>query len=289
MTELTKGRALEQAIDRRVLMRVWLIAGLFLAAVAVINALTLVTEAQRAGLPFDAREFWITEASSVAVLFLLVPALAWLERRVPVATGAWPRVLICHLLGSVAFAAAHIGGIWMLRAVVFGALGQPYSYFDEPLTDIVYEYRKDLLPYAVILLFLTLTRGVEIARHEAAEARRQARDTGRLTLKSGARTVFLDAASLDWAEAAGNYVEIHAEGGTQLVRIGLAALEQQLAEAGVPVVRVHRSRLVNRRKVRQVVPTGDGDVLIGMADGTELRGSRRFRSALEQPLPRHRP
>jgi DNA-binding LytR/AlgR family response regulator len=44
---------------------------------------------------------------------------------------------------------------------------------------------------------------------------------------------------------------------------------------------VHRSRLINREKVREVVPTGDGDVIIRMLDGTELRGSRRYRDALK--------
>lgn len=280
MTELSAERAEEQAIDRRVLTRVWAIASLFLTAVAVINALTLITEAQRAGVPHDLREPWILESSSIVVLFLLVPAVAWFERRFPFAADSWPRVLGWHLLGSVLFAAAHIAGLWLLRALIFAALGQPYTFLGEPFTDILYEYRKDLLPYAVVVLFLSLTRGLELARREAAVARRDARDTGQLTLKSGGRTVFLEAQSLDWAEAAGNYVEIRARGATHLVRTSLAALEQQLSEAKAPVARVHRSRLINRAKVREVVPTGDGDMIIRMLDGTELRGSRRYRSAL---------
>lgn len=281
MTELSAERADEQAIDRRVVMRVWAIASLFFTAVAVINALTLITEAERAGVPYDAHEPWILEGSSIIVLFLLVPAVAWFERRFPFAADSWPRVLGWHLLGSIMFAGAHIGGLWLLRTLVFGALGQPYTLLGEPLTDMLYEYRKDLLPYAVIILFLSLTRGLELARRETAVARRDARDTGQLTLKSGGRTVFLHATSLDWAEAAGNYVEIRAKGVTHLVRTSLAALEQQLAEARAPVARVHRSRLINREKVREVVPTGDGDVIIRMLDGTELRGSRRYRDALK--------
>lgn len=280
MTELSAERAEERAIDRRVLARVWAIASLFLTAVAVINALTLITEAERAGLPYDAREPWILEASSISILFLLVPAVAWFERRFPFAADTWPRVLGWHLLGSVLFAAVHIAGLWLLRTLIFGALGQPYTFLSEPLTDMLYEYRKDLLPYAVVVLFLSLTRGLELAKREAAVARRDARDTGRLTLKSGGRTLFLNARSLDWAEAAGNYVEIRAASVTHLVRTSLSALEQQLSEAGVPVARVHRSRLINREKVSEVVPTGDGDVIIRMVDGTELRGSRRYRDAL---------
>ena len=280
MTELSASLAEEQAIDRRVLLRVWAIGAVFLVAVGIINALTLITEAERAGVPYDVREPWLLEGTSVLVLFLLVPAVAWFERRFPFAADTWPRMLGWHLLGSLGFAAAHIAGLWLLRTLVFGALGQPYTFLGNPLTDLLYEYRKDLLPYAVVVLFLSLTRGIELAKREADMARREARDTGRLTLKSGGRTIFLDAASLDWASAAGNYVEIRANGATHLIRIGLAALEQQLAEARVPAVRVHRSRLVNRDKVREVIPTGDGDFRLRLADGSELRGSRRYRQAL---------
>lgn len=280
MTELSASLAEEQAIDRRVLLRVWAIGAVFLLAVAIINALTLITEAERAGVPYDVREPWLLEGTSVLVLFLLVPAVAWFERRFPFAADTWPRMLGWHMLGSLGFAAAHIAGLWLLRTLVFGAIGQPYTFLGNPLTDLLYEYRKDLLPYAVVVLFLSLTRGIELAKREAEMARREARDTGRLTLKSGGRTIFLDAASLDWASAAGNYVEIRANGVTHLVRIGLAALEQQLAEAKVPAVRVHRSRLVNRDKVREIIPTGDGDFRLRLADGAELRGSRRYRQAL---------
>lgn len=280
MTELAASLAEEREIDRRVLMRVWVVSGIFLAAVAIVNALTLITEAERAGEPYDTGLPWLLEGTSVIVLFLLVPAVAWFERRFPFAADTWPRMLGWHLLGSIAFSAAHIAGLWLLRALVFGALARPYAFLDNPLTDIVYEYRKDLLPYAVIVLCLSLNRGLELARREAAIARRDARDTGRLTLKSGGRTIFLDAASLDWAEAAGNYVEIHAAGSTHLIRTSLAALEAQLTEARVPITRIHRSRLVNRAKIRELIPSGDGDLRIRLLDGTDLRGSRRYRDGL---------
>jgi hypothetical protein len=34
--------------------------------------------------------------------------------------------------------------------------------------------------------------------------------------------------------------------------------------------------------VREVIPTRDGDFRIIMADGTDLRGSRRYRGALTE-------
>lgn len=266
-------------LDRKVLRRVWLIAALFLVAVTVINALTLITEADRAGTPYDAREPWLLEITSVLVLFALVPLVGLWERRFPFAPDGWRAALVAHLGGSIVFSALHVLGMWLLRSLAWPLLfGRAYVYFDDVPTDLLYEYRKDLLPYAVIILLLTLVRSVEEHRREAEAARAEARDTGRLTLKTGGRTLFLDAQSLDWASAAGNYVEIRANGATHLARLSLTALEQQLSAAGVEVARVHRSRLVNRNKVREIAPTADGDFRVKMTDGTELRGSRRFRA-----------
>jgi hypothetical protein len=268
------------ALERRVLSRVVVIAAIFLAAVAVINALTLLTEAERAGLPHDPREPWLLEITSVVVLFALVPLVGLYERRFPFTPETWRSAIGWHLLGTLLFSAAHILGMWLLRLLAVPALlGRPYVFLADLPADFLYEYRKDLLPYAVTVLMLTLVRSLEEHRREAEAARAEARATGRLTLKSGGRTIFLDASTLDWAEAAGNYVEIRANGGTHLARLTLAALEQQLADAGVDVARVHRSYLVNRVKVQQVEPAGDGDYRIRMLDGTELRGSRRFRTA----------
>jgi hypothetical protein len=266
-------------LDHRVLRRVWLTSALFLVAVTVINATTLITEAERAGAPYDMGEPWLLELTSVIVLFALVPLVGMWERRLPFGPDTWRPALGVHIVGSIVFSGLHILGMWLLRSLVWPvAFGHAYAYFDDVPTVLLYEYRKDLLPYAVIILLLTLVRSVEEHRREAEAARTEARDTGRLTLKSGGRTLFLDARSPDWAEAAGNYVEIRANGATHLARLTLTALEQQLAAAGVDIARVHRSRLVNRAKVREIAPTGDGDFRVKLTDGTELRGSRRYRA-----------
>ena len=73
---------------------------------------------------------------------------------------------------------------------------------------------------------------------------------------------------------------MQAGGATHLARMSLTALHDQLQSAGVDVVRVHRSHLVNRARIARVTPSGDGDVRIEMSDGSELRGSRRYRDNL---------
>ena len=271
----------EAALERRVARRVFLIMTLFLIAIGVLNALGILTEAQRASRVLDPRVPFILELTSVLAMVALAPLVILFERRVPFTAETWRSALFWHALGSIVFSLLHIVLFIALRTVAFASiLGMSYSFFTDFPTDLLYEYRKDIFPYSVLILMLGLQRSLEEHRREAEAARADARQTGKLTLKAGGRTIFLDAASLDWASAAGNYVEIRANGATHLARISLSALEQLLADAGVDVARVHRSHLVNRAKVREIAPVRDGDFTIRMADGSELRGSRRYRQEL---------
>ncbi|BCH24821.1 LytTR family DNA-binding domain-containing protein [Mesorhizobium sp. L-8-3] len=268
-------------IDERVARRGLVISAFFFPVVALINAASMITDAERTGVPLDPRVPWILELTSVSVLVLLVPLVARLERRTPFTPDSWPKALLVHALGSAVFSILHVGGMILLRKLVFAVLlGYDYTFFDNVVNDSLYEYRKDILPYAAILLVLSLVRSIEEHRQDAEAAKADAGATGRLTLKCGGRTIWLDARSLEWARAAGNYVDLRANGKNHLARISLAALTQQLSETGIDAVQVHRSCLVNRDKVVEVAPLRDGDFRIRMADGTELRGSRRYRHIL---------
>ncbi|MER7164926.1 hypothetical protein ABT336_02455 [Micromonospora sp. NPDC000207] len=91
---------------------------------------------------------------------------------------------------SVPFSLAHVGIMVGLRAMAMPLLFDTgYTFFVDPPTDLLYEYRKDLFAYAVIIGLLTLSRQIELGNQEAAEARKEAQESGRLTLKSGGRTI----------------------------------------------------------------------------------------------------
>jgi hypothetical protein len=264
-----------------VLLRVTLIAAAFLLVVGYVNASTLITDAARIGHVIDPRQPFFLEYTSILVIIALIPFIALCERWFPIVPEGWAGTVAFHLAASIVYCCLHLAGMILLRKAVFWLwLGQPYVFFDDPVTDFVYEYRKDALTYGIAVLLFTLVRGLEEHRREAQRARAEARETGRLTLKSGGRTVLLGASSVEWAQAAGNYVEVRASGRTHLVRIGLAALEEQLAAAGIDVARIHRSFIVNRAKLIEITPIGDGDFKVKTEDGSELRGSRRYRQNL---------
>lgn len=276
-TEAISDEDLEQRIGRRV----FFVCLASFPIIAAINAASWWTDAVRMGLTVDPLQPWLYEFTSIVAILALVPLVILLERRFPLTPGKLVRTLAALAAGSVAFSLLHVAGMVLLRTLLAPlVLGGSYWFFDDPLTDLIYEFRKDVFPYAGIIAIATLSRSVEESRREAAAARAEARETGRLTLKSGGRSFFIDAGATEWARAAGNYAEIRAGGRTWLPRVTLTALEQQLREAGVDMVRVHRSHIVNRAMVTEIVPAGDGDFRVRLRDGSEVRGSRRYRDQL---------
>jgi hypothetical protein len=269
-------------LERRIAHRVAATCLVFFPMVAAINASSIVTEAARAGVAMDSRLPWVLEFTSMAAILVPIALLILFQRRWPIWSGGVAFSIATMLIASLVFSLLHVAGMAALRAVLVPPItGEEYRLLADPARDFLYEYRKDLFPFAVVVGLLISSRRLEESRQEAEAARIEARKSGRLTLKDGGRTLFLEANTFEWARAAGNYVELRAGGRTYLPRTGLTALENLLRDAGVDVVRVHRSHIVNRTKVRETAPTGDGDLTIRLADGSEIRGSRKYRGRLE--------
>jgi len=104
----------------------------------------------------------------------------------------------------------------------------------------------------------------------------------RLVVKSGGRTRFLRADEIDWIEAAGVYVTLHADGAEILYRAALHELAKKLDPERF--VRVHRSAIVNIDSILHLEPISHGEFDIVMKNGSRCRISRSYRAELEKRL-----
>lgn len=104
----------------------------------------------------------------------------------------------------------------------------------------------------------------------------------RILARHGDRLEFVPVDTVDWLEAAGNYVRVHAGARAELVRIPLARLVEHLDPS--VFVRIHRSAVVNVRRVRALHPWYGGDYTAVLEDGRQLRVSRYYREALLQTV-----
>ena len=108
------------------------------------------------------------------------------------------------------------------------------------------------------------------------------RHLDRILVKTGGRVLFLQAADVDWIEAAGVYVNLHTAGRKYMHRASLTELEAQLDPDRF--IRIHRSSLVNIASVKELHPRSHGDYVAILKDGTCLNLSRSYRPKFETRL-----
>lgn len=104
----------------------------------------------------------------------------------------------------------------------------------------------------------------------------------RLVVKTGGVTRFLRVTEIDWIEAAGVYVTLHACGKEIFYRAALPDLADRLD--AVRFVRVHRSAIVNIESILQLEPVSHGEFDVVLKCGSRTRISRSYRAHLEERL-----
>ncbi|HZG52410.1 MAG TPA: LytTR family DNA-binding domain-containing protein [Pyrinomonadaceae bacterium] len=104
----------------------------------------------------------------------------------------------------------------------------------------------------------------------------------RLVVKTGGRVFFLLTGEIDWIEAEGNYVNVHTAGKSHLLRESISNLEAQLDPK--EFIRIHRSTIVNLRRIKELQPWSHGEYHVILHDGTELTLSRNYRDNLQNVL-----
>ena len=104
----------------------------------------------------------------------------------------------------------------------------------------------------------------------------------RLVVKSGGRVFFLRTDEIDWIEAAGNYVRLHLGQESHLFRETMNRMESRLDRRRF--ARIHRSRIVNTERIKELQPWFNGDHVVILRDGTRLTLSRGYKEKLQQRL-----
>lgn len=104
----------------------------------------------------------------------------------------------------------------------------------------------------------------------------------RLPVRHGEVVQLLAFDDIDWVDAAGDYMCVHAVGETHIIRCTMKELSQRLSSG--PFARVHRSTLVNLRKITGITPLTKGECMLHLGVDTELKVSRNYRSAIQHLL-----
>jgi len=122
-------------------------------------------------------------------------------------------------------------------------------------------------------LLVSLTGKSSAAISELLEAEDQSVEhADRLAIKDGSSITFVPIKDIDWVDAAGDYMCVHVAGATHIMRTTMKELESKLDPAIFQ--RVHRSTIVNLRRVEKVSSHINGEFHLTLSCGSSLKMSR---------------
>ncbi len=255
----------------------------FLLVLEPDNALRAISAGH--GLAFDHELLRIAVAALLGAA--VTPVVLVLTRRFPVlgpgllGPGRWHRALI-HVAGVVGLASGLIVASCFLAAWVFERKWLP------SVAEVQHQMVSNslLLVYALSALS-AIAHAVHFFRPQG-DSQTSAIQVGPLTripIKTRGRLSFLNIEDVDWIETQGNYLALHVGTATHMIRATATKFEAQLDPSRF--VRIHRRVIVATDRIRDLQPVANGDAIVRLLDGQELRASRRFRGVIRERWPSH--
>ncbi|MEM8800555.1 MAG: response regulator [Pseudomonadota bacterium] len=104
----------------------------------------------------------------------------------------------------------------------------------------------------------------------------------RINIKDRGRIICVDTNDIDWIDAAGDYMCIHVDGETHILRETMKTLERRLDPAKFQ--RVHRSTIVNLGRVEALHPHTNGECFLKLQSGADIKVSRSYRHVVSRFL-----
>jgi two-component system LytT family response regulator len=101
---------------------------------------------------------------------------------------------------------------------------------------------------------------------------------GKLLVRDSGVVKVIPFDDIDWVDAAGDYMCVHASGETHVIRITLGELMEKLDDK--LFVRIHRSTIVNVQRVVSITPLPKGGSLLELSEGETLKVSRNYRESI---------
>jgi LytTr DNA-binding domain len=232
----------------------------------------------RAGKHYESWEPVAWVITSIIPIFALLPALRFGYLRI---RRLQDRPILGSLMGvamAFAFSGIHVAAMGGLRWISYPWFGETYRY-GSAFENFFYEFRKDALAFVVFYAVFFLNE----RRHGGfAVVSAEGGNPAELWLRDGGARIRVMPAEILWVASAGNYVEYVLAGGQKhLVRGTLTAEGERLAPLGI--VRIHRTRLVNLKRIVATTPRDAGDLELQLDSGDRVVCSRNYREQLPAP------
>src|ERR1700728_2802578 len=125
-------------------------------------------------------------------------------------------------------------------------------------------------------------RIMDLLSRVRSETRSGPEPEGRLVMRAKGRVIFLNLDEIDWVEAAANYVRLNVGKEAYFFRETISRIAERLNPN--LFIRIHRSTIVNVRKIKELIPVNSGEYIVILKTGKELSCSRGHRAGLQSVI-----
>jgi two-component system LytT family response regulator len=172
---------------------------------------------------------------------------------------------------------------YALKAFEFHALDYLLKPFDDARFEkALLQARRQIEQREVKDLSQRLVALLEGREAPTFEAPARQEYVSRLLIKSSGRVSFLKTEEIDYVQAEDYYVKLQVGRKGHLLRETMNEMEGKLNPS--KFLRIHRSIIVNIERIRELQQHFNGDYIVVLHDGTELKLSRSRREQLQRLL-----
>jgi len=207
----------------------------------------------------------------------LTPDLVFLDIQMPIVSGIDVlRALPPETLPAIIFLTAFADHALTAFEV------QALDYLLKPIDEIRFFSALERARRLIALKRRNALYHLEKQTSEPAPDTAPTRPLKRFAVRTGKELTFVEAAKIDWIEAAGDYAQLHTDHKTYLIRESLNTLETLLDRNDF--LRVHRSAIIQLNRIVRVTALANRDGYLTLSNGTQLRVSRSYSKPLKDRL-----
>ena len=105
------------------------------------------------------------------------------------------------------------------------------------------------------------------------------KESRKLAIRDGGKTTWVKQEDIEWIDAAGDYMCVHALGETHIMRKTMKELEAELDSAFLQ--RIHRSTIVNVNHIKEMQSHINGEYFLTLNGGHTVKLSRTYKNKLK--------